>query len=59
MKRKKLFPANMLLISIPFDILPELTRVLKEMPWVPPAFEPNGSEFVKKLCIKLGLIPRG
>jgi uncharacterized protein (DUF169 family) len=59
MKRKKLFPANMVLISIPFDILPGFIQVLKEMPWVPPAFKPDGSEFVKKLCNRLGLIPRG
>jgi uncharacterized protein (DUF169 family) len=59
MKRKKLFPPNMQLISIPFDILPGLIQVLKEMPWVLPAFEPDGSEYVKKLCTELGLVPRG
>jgi uncharacterized protein (DUF169 family) len=59
MKRKKLFPPNMQVIAIPFDVLPGLLQVLEEMPWVLPAFEPDGSEFVKKLCTELGLIPRG
>ena len=58
MKRKKLFPPHMHLISIPFDLLPGMLQVLQEMPWVLPAFKPDGNEFVKKLCVKLGLIPR-
>jgi uncharacterized protein (DUF169 family) len=59
MKRKKLFPPNMHLISIPSNLLPEILQILREMPWVPPAFKPGGSEYVKQLCVKLGIIPRG
>jgi hypothetical protein len=59
MKRKKMFPPNMHLISIPKNLFPEILQVLQEMPWVPPAFKPDGSEYVRQLCIKLGLIKRG
>jgi uncharacterized protein (DUF169 family) len=59
MKRKKIFPPNMHVIAIPSNLLPEILEVLQEMPWVLPAFKPDGSEYVRKLCVKLGIIPRG
>jgi uncharacterized protein (DUF169 family) len=55
MKRRKLFPEGLLFISIPFDQLPSMMETLREMPWVPEPYKPNGLEFVKQLRIKLGL----
>jgi uncharacterized protein (DUF169 family) len=55
MRRRKLFPAGMQFISIPFDRLPSMLRILRQMPWVPEPFKPDGLEYVKKLRQKLGL----
>jgi uncharacterized protein (DUF169 family) len=55
MRRRKLFPPGMQFISIPFDQLASMLRVLREMPWIPEPFKPNGIEYVKKLRKKLGL----
>ncbi len=49
MKRRKLFPEGRQLISIPFDVLPSMIQILNEMPWVLPAYKPDGLEFVGKL----------
>jgi len=57
MKRRKLFPEGMQLISIPFDLLSSMLQTLRDMPWILPAYEPGGPEFVKQLLIKLGMIP--
>jgi hypothetical protein len=42
-------------VSIPFDILPSMLQALKDMPWVLPAFEPDGDQFVKGVLDELGL----
>jgi uncharacterized protein (DUF169 family) len=55
MKRRKLFPEGQQFISIPFDLLPSMLQTLQEMPWVPPAYKPDGLEFVKRLNNELGL----
>ena len=55
MKRRKLFPEGRQIISIPFDLLPSLLETLQDMPWVLPAFKPDGMEFVGRLVDKLGL----
>ena len=55
MRRRKLFPEGMHLISIPFDLLPSMLQTLQEMPWVPPHFGPDGPEYVKTLRGRLGL----
>jgi uncharacterized protein (DUF169 family) len=55
MKRRKLFPEGRQIISIPFDLLPSLLQTLKIMPWVPPAYKPDGLEFVRRLTDKLGI----
>ena len=55
MKRRKLFPEGMQMISIPFDILPSMLQTLREMPWVLPAYEPDGPEFMRRLRNALGL----
>lgn len=57
MKRRKLFPEGQQLVSIPFDLLPSILQTLQDMPWVLPAFEPDGPEFVKRLLVKLGIPP--
>jgi len=57
MKRRNLFPEGLQLVSIPFDLLSSLLQTLQEMPWVLPAYKPDGQEFVKRLLIELGLTP--
>jgi uncharacterized protein (DUF169 family) len=57
MRRRKLFPEGHQLVSIPFDLLPSLLQVLKDMPWVLPAYEPEGPEFVRRLLVELGVTP--
>jgi uncharacterized protein (DUF169 family) len=55
MKRRKLFPEGRQMISIPFDLLSSLMQTLQEMPWVLPAYKPDGPEFVRRLLDKLGI----
>jgi uncharacterized protein (DUF169 family) len=55
MKRRKLFPEGMQFIAIPFDLMPSIIQSLKDMPWVLPAYEPDGQEYVRKMRIELGL----
>jgi uncharacterized protein (DUF169 family) len=57
MKRRKLFPEGMQIISIPFAVLPSVLQTLQEMPWVLPAYKADGAEFVRKLLVELGLVP--
>ena len=55
MKRRKLFPEGRQIISIPFDMLSSLLQTLQVMPWVLPAYKPDGLKFVKRLLDTLGL----
>ena len=55
MKRRKLFPEGLQFVSVPFDRLTPLLRTLREMPWVPEPFKPNGLEYVRQLRLKLNL----
>jgi uncharacterized protein (DUF169 family) len=57
MRRRKLFPEGLHIISIPFDQIASLLQTLQEMPWVPRPYQPDGLEYVKQLRIKLGLDP--
>ncbi len=57
MKRRSLFPEGQQILSIPFDLMPSLLQTLKVMPWLLPAFEPDGSAFVGRLLEKLGIPP--
>jgi len=57
MKRRRLFPEGHQLVSIPFDLLPSMLRALADMPWVLPAYEPDGAEFVRSLLVKSGITP--
>jgi uncharacterized protein (DUF169 family) len=58
-KRRKLFPEGLQLISIPYDILPSMLETLRRMPWVLPAYKADGLEFVRRLLQELGLEPPG
>jgi len=55
MKRRKLFPEGRQIVSIPFDLMPSILQTLQEMPWVLPAYQPDGNEFVKHLLTNLGV----
>jgi uncharacterized protein (DUF169 family) len=55
MKRRNLFPEGRQLISIPFDLMPSLLQTLQEMPWVLPAYKPDGPAFVGQLLEELGI----
>jgi uncharacterized protein (DUF169 family) len=57
LKRRKLFPEGLQLISVPFDLLPSLLQTLQDMPWVLPAYKSDGQEYVKQLLVELGLAP--
>jgi uncharacterized protein (DUF169 family) len=57
MKRRQLFPEGRQIISIPFDLLPSLLQTLQDMPWVLPAYKPDGLEFVGRLLDRLGITP--
>jgi uncharacterized protein (DUF169 family) len=57
MKRRNLFPEGRQIISIPFDLLPSLLQTLRDMPWVLPAYKPDGLEFVGRLLVELGIAP--
>jgi uncharacterized protein (DUF169 family) len=56
MKRRNLFPEGHQIISIPFDLLPSILQTLQEMPWVLPAYKPDGLEFVRRLLAELGIV---
>jgi uncharacterized protein (DUF169 family) len=55
MRRRKLFPEGRQFVSIPFDLLPSMLQTLQDMPWVLPAYQPDGFEFVKRLLNDLGI----
>lgn len=57
LKRRRLFPEGMQLVSIPYDCLPAMMQTLEEMPWALPAYEPGGQEFVRQLLLELGIAP--
>jgi uncharacterized protein (DUF169 family) len=57
MRRRKLYPEGQQLVSISFDLLPSLLQTLQDMPWVLPAYKPDGAEFVRQLLAQLGIVP--
>jgi uncharacterized protein (DUF169 family) len=57
MRRRKLFPEGRQILSIPFDLLPSILQTLQEMPWILPAYKPDGMEFVGKVLSNLGISP--
>lgn len=53
MRSRNLFPEGMVILSIPWDLLPEITKNLREMNWVPHSFtigRKAHKEKVKKLA---------
>jgi uncharacterized protein (DUF169 family) len=58
MRRRKLFPEGRQIVSIPFELLPSILMNLREMPWILPAYETEGHEFVKGLLAELGVAPQ-
>jgi uncharacterized protein (DUF169 family) len=56
MRRRRLFPEGGQIVSIPFDLLPSILENLHEMPWVLPAYKPDGKEFVGQVLTELGII---
>ena len=56
-KARKVFPEGRQIISIPYNWLPTITQNLQEMPWELKAYGDESEEFVKQVCIKLGLPP--
>jgi uncharacterized protein (DUF169 family) len=55
MRRRKLFAEGKQFVSIPFDELPQILQTLREMPWIPRPYQPDGLEYVKQVRVKLGL----
>jgi uncharacterized protein (DUF169 family) len=58
MKRLKVYEGCRHLISIPFDLIPDITQNLKEMPWVLPGLTEKGEEFRQKVYKELNITPR-
>ena len=48
MRSRRLFPEGMLLVSIPWDILPDMVANLQDMKWVPHSFTIGREEHKKK-----------
>jgi uncharacterized protein (DUF169 family) len=55
MRRRKLYSEGLFLMSFPFDMLPSLLQTLKEMPWVPEPYKPDGLTYINKMRRELGL----
>jgi len=49
MRSRRLFPEGMLLISIPWDLLPSIVENLQDMNWVPHSFTIGREEHKKKV----------
>jgi uncharacterized protein (DUF169 family) len=49
MKSRQLFPEGLILMSIPWDLLPSLTSNLQDMKWVPHSYTIGGAEHKKKV----------
>lgn len=53
LRRRKIYPAGLKMISIPFQKLPEVVQALDEMPWTPIAFRKD-EESRKELARRMG-----
>jgi uncharacterized protein (DUF169 family) len=49
MKARKLFPEGLILMSIPYDLLPSMINNLKDMKWVPHSYTIGRDEHKKKV----------
>jgi uncharacterized protein (DUF169 family) len=57
MRARKVFPLGRQLISIPFDVLPNILDSLQKMPLTLSVLRPGGDEFRRKLLMRMGLDP--
>jgi len=57
MRARNVFPSGKHLISIPFDVLPNILNSLQKMPLTLSVLRPGGDEFRRKLLIRMGLDP--
>jgi hypothetical protein len=48
MKGREVFPDGWVLVSIPFQWIPTVTRNLNEMDWVPPAYNMGREKFLQE-----------
>lgn len=55
MRRRKLFPEGLHILSFPYDQIVPLLQTLQEMPLIPRPYQADGLEYVKQLRIRLGL----
>ena len=49
MRSRRLFPEGLVLMSIPYDLLPGLINNLKDMEWIPESYKIGGEEHKKKV----------
>jgi len=49
MKSRRLFPEGLILVSIPWDLLPSMTSNLQDMKWVPHSYTIGGDKHKKKV----------
>ncbi len=59
MKGREVFPEGWVLISIPFNWIPTITRSLNEMEWVLPAFTAGREKFLKERDLLIKEISQG
>jgi uncharacterized protein (DUF169 family) len=59
MRGREVFPEGWILISIPFNWIPTVTRNLSEMQWVLPAYTAGREKFIKERKVMLDEIARG
>jgi hypothetical protein len=48
MKAKQVFPEGWMLISIPYQWIPTITRNLREMEWVLPSYTDGREKFLER-----------
>ncbi len=48
MKAKQVFPEGWVLISIPYEWIPIITKSLQEMEWVPPSYTDAREKFLER-----------
>jgi uncharacterized protein (DUF169 family) len=49
MKARKLFPEGLIILSIPYDLLPGIVKNLREMKWIPHSYTISKEEHKKKM----------
>jgi len=49
MRSRRLFPEGLILLSIPWDVLPRIINNLKDMKWVPHSYTIGRDEHKKKV----------